>query len=121
LATNKNKGDWGEKEAVKFLQKNAFSILETNWRYKNLEVDIIASLPDRIVFIEVKTRGSDEFGEPEVAVSLKKQRFLVAAANQYILEKNIDLEARFDIISILSQKNRIILKHLPDAFYPIVK
>lgn len=73
------------------------------------------------MFVEVKTRGSNEYGEPETFVSLKKQRFIIAAANNYLVEKNNDSEARFDIISILIENNKTIIKHLQDAFYPIVK
>jgi putative endonuclease len=118
---NKNTGNWGEKQAVLFLKELNYAILETNWRYKKLEIDIIAQIGPVLVFVEVKTRGSDEFGEPETSVSLKKQRFIIEAANQYIISKNLDFEARFDIISILVLNQKTTIKHLPDAFYPIVK
>lgn len=118
---NKNTGDWGEKQAVSFLKEHNYVILETNWRYKKLEIDIIAQVNGILVFIEVKTRGSDEFGEPETSVTLKKQRFIIAAANQYVIEKDLDVEVRFDVISILNQNSQTTIKHLPDAFYPIVK
>lgn len=95
--------------------------METNWRYKKLEIDIIALDNNIIVFVEVKTRGSDEYGEPETFVSLKKQRFIIEAANNYIIANNINYEARFDIVSILFKNNQFVIKHLPDAFYPIVK
>lgn len=95
--------------------------MEANWRFKKLEVDIIAQIDGKIVFIEVKTRSSVDFGEPEDFVSLKKQRFIIEAANNYLLEKNIDAEARFDIVSVLSENGTTTIKHLPDAFYPIVK
>ena len=121
MLNTKNKGDWGEKQAVAYLKENGFTILETNWRFKKLEIDIIAQIADKMVFVEVKTRGSNEYGEPETAVSLKKQRFIIKAANHYITEKDIDLEARFDIVGIMYIDNKIIVKHIPDAFYPIVK
>lgn len=121
MLNNKNRGEWGEKEAIKYLRENGFTILETNWRAGKLEIDIIAQNSDKIVFIEVKARGGDEFGEPETAVTLKKQRFIIKAANHYITENNINLEARFDIVGILAKDNKIIVKHIPDAFYPIVK
>ncbi len=118
---NKNTGDWGEKQAVLFLKELNYAILETNWRYKKFEIDIIARIADVLVFVEVKTRASDEYGEPETAVSLKKQRFIIEAANQYIINKNLDFEARFDIIGITFVNNKVKIKHLNDAFYPIVK
>ena len=118
---NKNTGDWGEKQALLFLKELNYVVLETNWRYKKLEIDIIARISEVLVFVEVKTRGSNEFGEPETAVSLKKQRFIIEAANQYIIDKNLDFEARFDIIGITYENSKVTIKHLPDAFYPIVK
>ncbi len=121
MLNNKNKGDWGEKQAVLYLKENGFTILKTNWRFKKLEVDIIAQKGDKMVFIEVKTRGTNEYGEPETSVTIKKQRFIIRAANHYLIENDIDLEARFDIIGIVYKDNKIIVKHIPDAFYPIVK
>ena len=86
-----------------------------------LEIDIIAQIKDILVFVEVKTRLNEEHGDPEDAVTLKKQRFLIRAANYYILEKDLNLESRFDIITVLTENNKTIVKHLPAAFYPIVK
>jgi putative endonuclease len=121
LRTTKKTGDWGEKQALAFLRGKNYDILETNWRYRKLEVDIIAKDGEFIVFVEVKTRGTDEFGEPETFVSIKKQRFIIEAANQYLSEKELDIEARFDIISIIRDNNLTVVKHLPDAFYPTLK
>ncbi|MBA3664999.1 MAG: YraN family protein [Bacteroidetes bacterium] len=115
------KGNWAEEKAVKFLLKKDYAILERNWRFKKYEVDIIAKDGNTMVFVEVKSRGSDAFGEPETAVTRKKQRFLVTAADQYIQANNIQLESRFDIISILVINNNITVKHIEDAFYPSVK
>ncbi len=121
MKVGKNTGTWGEEQAIAYLKAHNYSILATNWRYKKLEIDIIAQTKDKIVFVEVKTRSSEDFGEPETFVSLKKQRFIISAANQYIIEKDIDFEARFDIISVLVNDNKTTVKHLPEAFYPIVK
>jgi putative endonuclease len=117
----RNIGKLGEEKAIAFLRSQNFNILHTNWRYKKLEVDIIAESEGKIVFIEVKTRSSAEYGEPETFVSPKKQRFIVSAANSYLIEKSIDSEARFDVIGILFKKNETIINHLKDAFYPMVK
>jgi putative endonuclease len=121
VRNNKNKGDWGEKVALEFLQKKGFSILETNWCFLKLEIDIIAKHEGKIVFVEVKTRFNEEKGDPEDGVTLKKQRFLIKAANYYIIEKDIMEEARFDIVSVLTENNKTQVKHYPDAFYPIAK
>ncbi|HRD37381.1 MAG TPA: YraN family protein [Bacteroidia bacterium] len=117
----KNTGNWGEEQAIAYLRSKGYAILATQWRYKKYEVDIIAKFNNRIVFVEVKTRSSEQFGEPETFVSLQKQRFIVAAANQYMLEHDIEEEAQFDIVAILTENGKFTLNHLPDAFYPIVK
>jgi putative endonuclease len=91
----------GEKIAKKHLLEKGYIILQENWRFKKYEVDIIAKKNDQIIFVEVKTRSSAEFGDPELFVTKQKQRFLIAAANEYLVSNNIDLECRFDIISVL--------------------
>lgn len=121
MTTTKNTGNWGEEQALAYLRSENYVILATNWRYKHLEIDIIAQHKDVLVFAEVKTRSGSDYGEPEAAVSLKKQRFLISAANQYMTESNSPLEARFDILSVSLVNNKAIVKHLPDAFYPIAK
>jgi putative endonuclease len=108
----------GEKTARKYLLDQGFQILERNWRFKKYEVDIICKKDETMVFVEVKTRKSNTFGEPEMFVSKQKQRFLIAAAHQYLTQYNIELESRFDIIAIISLNNNQTVKHLEGAFYP---
>jgi len=76
---------------------------------------------DFLVIYEVKARSTDAFGEPELFVTRKKQRFLVTAAAQYIEEKGLELEVRFDILAILAINNNFTVKHLKSAFYPEIK
>ncbi|MDO9000373.1 YraN family protein [Sediminibacterium sp.] len=114
-------GAEGEKLAKKHLLANGYSILQENWRYKKYEIDIIASFKNLIVIIEVKARSTNNFGEPEAFVTKQKQGFLIQAANEYLISNNIDLECRFDIISVLDENNKIIVKHLEGAFYPSIK
>lgn len=114
-------GKSGEKRAKQHLLTLGYSILETNWRHGKYEIDIIASNANTIVFVEVKTRKSDTFGEPEVFVDKKKQNFLVAAAHHYLVANNINHEARFDIIAILETNGKSTLNHLEGAFSPGIK
>jgi putative endonuclease len=116
-----NLGVEGEKMAKKHLLEKGFVILQENWRFKKYEVDIIAKNNDLLIIVEVKTRSSAMFGEPEVFVTKQKQRFLIAAANEYLVSNNIDLECRFDIISVLQLNNTFSVKHLEGAFYPSLK
>jgi putative endonuclease len=111
-------GAWAEEQAVLLLKKKNLIIHERNWRFKKYEIDIIAQEGKSMVFVEVKARTSDVFGEPELFVSKGQQKRLITAAHHYINEKNIVLESRFDIISILIINNNVIVKHLEDAFYP---
>lgn len=118
---SKNTGDKGELLARDYLLAQGYEIIECNWRYRRYELDIIAKIGQTMVFVEVKTRKNNIFGEPEVFVSKQKQKFMIAAANQYLIENNIGLEARFDIISVLSFNNNQSVKHLEAAFYPRCK
>jgi len=111
-------GKRGELIAVDYLKSRGYKILEMNWRTKHKEIDIIALDKKEIVFIEVKTRKNDYFGDPEEAVNLKKQKFLINAAENYIISNKIDLEARFDIISILTEGNKYNINHIKEAFCP---
>ena len=112
------KGKKGEQMAAEYLISKGYRILETNWRAGKLEVDIIAIDADMLVFVEVKTRASSAFGEPEVFVDIAKQRHLIRAANIYIGKSGIDKEVRFDIVSVILSEGMKSVKHIEDAFKP---
>lgn len=114
-------GREAEEQARAYLNANGVKILDTNWRFKKFEIDIIGIDGDFLVIYEVKARSTDAFGEPELFVTRKKQSFLVAAAAQYIEEKGLDLEVRFDILALLAINNNFTVKHLKSAFYPVIK
>lgn len=111
-------GKTGENLAVNHLIAKGYKILETNWRYGHLEVDIIAQEGDFIVFCEVKTRKSSVFGSPEHSVNRLKQKNIIKAAQCYIKSHRISLEARFDIISITQEKKIPEIIHLEGAYTP---
>lgn len=115
---NKQKGDKGEQLVVDFLIKEGFEILETNWRWKRCEVDIIAKVENILVFVEVKTRTNTKFGLPEESVSKHKQQQLQQAADEYIFQNNHNGEIRFDVVAVnLSKKAAIEIHHIKDAFF----
>ena len=115
---NKTKiGQGAENMACEYLIKQGYKILEQNWRFKHLEIDIIAEKDNLLVVVEVKYRQSVSFGEPEVFVNKQKQKFLIEAINQYIRQKDIDREVRFDIIAISKLSDTLYLNHIEDAFY----
>ena len=111
-------GKKGEELARKYLEEKGYRILETNWRHGRDEVDIIAMDGDELVIVEVKTRSSDRYGEPEDDVNWAKEKFLVRATEAYVEEKDLDIDSRFDIISIILNENEYRIKHIEDAFYP---
>ena len=111
IETGKN----GEEQAIVFLKKAGYQVLASNWRFKHLEVDIIAQDKKELVIIEVKTRQNDVFGTPESFVNKDKQRKLIKAAHEYIMQNNIDLEVRFDIVSVVTSTNKVY--HIKNAFY----
>lgn len=118
MAEHNIKGTKGEELAATFLKNNGYTILETNWRHKNLEADIIAVVKGVMVVAEVKTRSTNFFGDPETFVTKQKQRNLRSAANAYINYKQLDLEVRFDVISVIIGKNeeQFTINHIEDAF-----
>ena len=116
MATHNDLGNKGEEIAVDFLQKNNYKILEKNWRFKKAEVDIIALKKGILAVVEVKTRSSDYFGNPQDFVNQKKIKLLVEAINQYVTVKDLDVEVRFDIIAILKNQYTFKIEHLEDAF-----
>jgi putative endonuclease len=117
----KIKGNIGEEKAVHHLRELGFSILHRNWRYIKYEIDIICENEEWIVFVEVKTRSTKEYGNPEEFVSRKQQRQIIEAAHQYLIDNEIEKEARFDVFSlILYPDNTIELEHIPHAFTPTI-
>jgi putative endonuclease len=120
MAEHNITGEKGEELAASFLKNKGYQVLETNWRFKNLEADIIASIGDTMVVAEVKTRKTNFFGEPETFVTRQKQRNLIKAANEYIQKNQLDLEVRFDIISVILNNSGSTINHIEAAFYPLV-
>jgi putative endonuclease len=120
MAEHNDTGNKGEELAEKYLRTLGYEILERNWHFGKNEIDIIAKDGKFLVIAEVKTRRSTYFGEPEEFVTRAKQRSLITAANGYIVKKNIDLEARFDIISVVFAGSSYTVKQIKDAFYPVL-
>ncbi len=119
MAEHNDLGIQGEKIAESFLLKNDFQILAKNWRYKHLEVDIIALHKNFLVAVEVKTRRAEIRANLDEIITKKKQRFIMEATNEYVFKHNINKEVRFDVIFIVIKNGKYHLKHIPDAFSPI--
>ncbi len=111
-------GAKGEEIACNFLLTRGYSILERNYRWKHLEVDIIALKEEELVFVEVKTRNSTIFGEPYSAVTRAKQKQIIQVANAYINSKKLDYYSRFDVFSIILNRNETKIEHIEYAYTP---
>jgi putative endonuclease len=117
MAEHNKLGDLGEELAVEHLVKNGYDILERNYTYQKAEVDIIAQKGDTLVVVEVKTRSTTDFGNPQDFLKPKQIKRLVMAVDAYINENDLDVEVRFDIIAIVIEGKTVDLEHLEDAFY----
>lgn len=114
--TEQELGKFGEDCATKHLKQKGFRIIERNYRFLKEEIDIVAETDEHLVIVEVKTRQTSEIGEPWRAVTRKKQRTIIRCAHQYVIEKDLDVNVRFDIISIIHNSFGTQLEHIEDAF-----
>ena len=121
MAEHNQTGKDGETTAVEYLKNKGYQILHTNWRKGRCELDIVAKTSDELVIVEVKTRSGTPLETPENAVDRRKIDHIVLAADLYIKMFDIDLPARFDIISITGYYPNYIIDHIEDAFYPPLK
>jgi putative endonuclease len=100
MATNQEKGKKGEELASAWLLKKGYVLLHRNWRHARFEIDIIATKDDILHFIEVKTRTSAKFGNPEDQVDKKKLRHMIDAGEEFIYQNKGWKKIRFDILAI---------------------
>ncbi len=118
MADHNDFGKLAEELAESFLVEKNYKILVKNYRYLKAEVDIIAQFENQIVIVEVKARATDAFMLPQEAINKKKIRLIVSAANEFLETNNIELETRFDVISVLpNEKGKLEITHIENAFY----
>ena len=116
MADHNELGKKGEKLAVEYLMLKEYEILQLNYRYQKAEVDILARRDDLLIAVEVKTRSTPEFGNPQDFVKPKQIKQLVKAVNHFVEEEELDVEVRFDIIAIVKNKAVMKIEHIQDAF-----
>ncbi len=116
MSEHNDVGREGEALAANFLQQKGYEIVDRNWRYGPKEIDIVARDGDTMVFVEVKTRSTLAFELPQEAVTKKKMKNLVEAADAYLIQRNIDLESRFDIVAVLNGNPPKVIEHLEGAW-----
>ncbi len=112
-------GRMGENLAAIYLEKQGYEILDRNWRFQHAEIDIIARNENTLIFIEVKSRSDDYFGEPEDAVSPRKMTLIADAATRYMELMDHEWAVRFDVISLIIKSEEVYtLDHHKDSFFP---
>ena len=110
-------GKWGEKQAIKYLKKQRYKIIQKNFRTLSGEIDIITSKQNVLVFVEVKTQRGVGPIDPEHRVGLKKKRQLVKLAKYYIARTKTKYdEIRMDIITVTQNEKNLDIKHMEGAF-----
>lgn len=106
-------GKNGEDIAVEYLQQKGYKIIERNFYSKVGEIDIIALKDEYIVFVEVKTRSSNQYGTPSEAVTKEKIKHLYRTARYYLYTRNLQDEyIRFDVIEVYFQNSEYKVNHI---------
>ncbi|WP_405574948.1 YraN family protein [Winogradskyella sp. Asnod2-B02-A] len=117
MAEHNELGKLGEQLATDYLMAKGYKIMVRNYVFQKAEIDIIAKHNNFIICVEVKTRNSDYFGDPQEFVTPSKIKLLVKAMDAFVIENDIELETRFDIVAVLKNKTTEQLTHYEDAFY----
>lgn len=118
MAEHIEKGRKSEEIAADYLEDNGYEIVDTNFRYKKKEIDIISKKDNCLVIVEVKTRSFWSEENPGDLVKSGKQRYLIEATEAYMMIKDVDMEVRFDVIFVVYKNEEIIIDHIEDAFGP---
>lgn len=115
-------GQRGEADAVRFLKKNGYRIIEQNYRTPLGEIDIIARDRQTIAFVEVKTRRTAGYGSPKMSITPKKQRHISMTALHYLKSNHLShANARFDVVTVKTTDGKSdieIIKNAFDLAYP---
>ncbi|MBT8312806.1 MAG: YraN family protein [Flavobacteriaceae bacterium] len=117
MANHQYLGKYGEDKAARFLESAGYQIVARNYRYLKAEIDLIAKKDEVLAIVEVKTRTGRSLVHMAEAVNKRKIDRLVMAADQFIVSRELDVEARFDIIWITKYGNSISLEHIENAFH----
>lgn len=116
MAEHNELGHYGEQLAADYLRKKGYVIAHCNWRSGHKELDIVAEKDGVVVFVEVKTRRDDMYGQPEDAVNRRKIKRIIDSADAYVRLFGIDGPVRFDIITVIKNDREARIEHIEDAF-----
>jgi putative endonuclease len=120
-AKHLERGAEGEDDAVRALKKARYKILERNFRTPAGEIDVVARHRKFLVFVEVRTRSSIEFGLPQETIQAKKRKRLATAALWYLQKNRLgDAECRFDVVAVVKENENAKpqIEIIKDAFRP---
>ena len=113
-------GDYGEEQAALYLKKHGYRIVGRNYKVRTGEIDLIVSDREYIVFVEVKMRKNDHFGEAKEFVGARKQERVRSAAMHWLSLNETELQPRFDVIEIYGDVGmpyrKLDIRHIENAF-----
>lgn len=117
MTSNRSTGLWGESLAADYLASNGYDILERNVRTPYGEIDLVTRQASVTVFVEVKTRRSTRYGNPEESITAAKRLHLLSAIESYLqIHPELDGEWRVDVIALqISSKTAPMLTHFENA------
>lgn len=116
MALHNDFGKQAEEMAAHYLEKNGYTILERNYRFRKAEIDLICQKETEIIFVEVKARGMNSLIAPIEAVNKTKINLYLQAADAFLQEKDLEASIRFDILGIQPIEGRCQIEHFIDAF-----
>ena len=109
----RERGIWGEDQAILFLKSHGYHIVGRNYRWRGGEIDVIARDGNCLVFVEVKYRSSESFGLPEEHVTAQKRDKIIQTASRYLQEHPTELDLRFDVVAFSGGSARLFQNAFP--------
>lgn len=113
-------GAFGERKAANYLRVRGYRIIDTNCRYRQGEIDIVARRGGYIVFVEVKLRKNSDYGTAREFVTAAKQQRVMIAAQLWLQQHETELQPRFDVIEVYAPEGvntkRPVINHIENAF-----
>lgn len=114
-------GREGEDIAAKYLEQKGYAVLDRDWHCGHKDLDLVVTKDNTIVFVEVKTRTGNEWGDPQDFITDRKIRRIVNSADAYLRFNQVDMDVRFDVISIVAEGGEYKIEHIEQAFFPPIE
>jgi putative endonuclease len=117
--SNRSLGERAERIAASFLLIKGYALLATNYTFGGNEIDIVAEVDRRVVFVEVKCRSGPRHGPPRQAVGVEKMRRIIRAAQGFLSERGLTTRStRFDVVEVRIERGglTLVVEHLVGAF-----